>query len=93
MTLNQIVKRLEAVAYSHRQVNHFYFGDMIQWLANGDVIYPAVFTDLPTGEISTSGKQSFFDFEIWFCDLSNVAEKTRENELEVQSDLTSIAID
>ena len=93
MTLNQIVKRLKSLALAHKQINHFYFGDMVQWLTNGDVVYPAVFTDLPTAEISRGDKQTFFDFEIWFCDLSNVAESTRENELEVQSDLTSIAED
>lgn len=93
LTLNQIVKRLQTVALAHKQVKHFYFSDIVEWLANGDVVYPAVFVDMPTGQISKTDKQTYFDFEIWFCDLLNVADRTRENELEVQSDLMSIATD
>lgn len=93
MTLNQVVARLERVTLNHKQLNHFYFGDMVEWLANGEVVYPAVFVDVATGGISKDNRQTGWDFDIWFCDLVNVSADARGNELEVQSDLTSIAED
>lgn len=93
MTLNQVVSRLEKLASSHKQVNHVYFGDMVEWLSNGEVLYPAVFIDTAGGAISKDNRATGWDFEVWFCDLANVAENAKGNELEVQSDLTSIAED
>lgn len=93
LTLNQVLIRLEALALSHKQINHFYFGDMVEWLANGEVKYPAVFVDMQAGSISKDAKQTGWDFEVWFCDLANVSESSRKNEMEVFSDLTSIAED
>lgn len=93
MTLNQILIRLEKLALSHKQLHHFYFGDVVQWLANGDVKYPACFVDLKTGNISRAEKLTSFDFDVWFADLADVAESSKTNEAEVMSDLTGIAED
>ena len=93
MTLNQVVTRLKLLASSHDQINHVYFGDVAEWLANGEVVYPAVFIDTAGGAISKDNRATGWDFDIWFCDLADVAENSRGNELEVQSDLTSIAED
>ena len=93
LTLNQVVKRLEKLALAHKQINHFYVGDAAEWLANGEVNYPACFVDFTTGSISKDERHTGWDFNIWFADLANVATDSRTNELEVESDLTSIAID
>lgn len=93
MTLNQVVQRLGNLANNHKQVNHFYFGDMVEWLANGEVVYPAVFIDTSNGGIDAAEKKTWWDFDIWFCDLVNISIDARRNELEVQSDLTGIAED
>ena len=93
MTLNQVVSRLEKLASSHKQINHVYTGDVAEWLSNGEVLYPAIFIDTTTGSISKDNRATGWDFEVWFCDLADVAESTKSNELEVQSDLTSIAED
>lgn len=93
MTLNQVVQRLEKIALNHKQVNHFYFGEMVEWLANGEVIYPSIFIDVSTGGIDKAEKKTWWNFDIWFCDLVNVAKDSKSNELEVQSDLTAISED
>ena len=93
LTLNQIITRLERLALSHKQLNHFYFGDMVEWLAKGDVTYPAVFCDMSVGVIDKAEKQVAYDFDVWFCDLADVAESSKRNEVEVMSDLSSIAQD
>ena len=93
MTLNQVVARLEKLASSHKQINHVYTGDVVEWLSNGEVLYPAILIDTTTGSISKDNRATGWDFEVWFCDLADVAENTKSNELEVQSDLTSIAED
>lgn len=93
MTLNQIVNRLEKLALSHKQLHHFYFGDVVQWLARQDVKYPACFVDLNAGGIDRGERLTTYNFEVMFCDLADVAENTKSNELEVLSDLTSIAED
>lgn len=93
MTLNQILIRLERLALSHKQLHHFYFGDVVQWLANGDVKYPACFVDVTTGSIDRAERLTSYNFNIMFCDLADVAESAKENEIEVLSDLTSIAED
>lgn len=93
MTLNQVVTRLQNLSETHKQVNTFLFGDMVEFLANGDVTYPALFVDMTSGGISKDKRLTSWDFDLWFCDLADVADNARANELEVFSDLTSIAQD
>jgi len=77
----------------HKQLAHFFFGDPVDWLTNGDVNYPATFADMADGVIDRGEKTASFNFEIWFCDLADVSANAQENEIEVMSDLTSIAMD
>lgn len=90
-SLNQLLKRLETIALGHRQINHFYFGDPVEWLSNGEVRYPACFVDVTSSTIAE--KQNRFVVEIWIADLTNVSADARGNETEVMSDLTLIAED
>jgi len=93
MTLNQVVQRLEQLALSHKQINHFFFGEIVEWLANGDLRYPCCFAEVNPSIISKDDHQTIFSFDIWFLDLVNIDIQTSENEIEVMSDLTSIAED
>lgn len=93
MTLNQVIQKLEELALSHKQVNHFFFGEIVEWLANGDIKYPACCVEINPSTISKDDHQTIFNFEIWFLDLVNVDIQAQENEIEVMSDLTSIAED
>lgn len=93
MTLNQVIKRLETLALSHKQVNHFAFGDPIAWLEEGDVNYAACFAECTNVTISKQQKQTIYSFRIWFCDLVHIGKDSRDNEQEVMSDLMSVAED
>ena len=93
MTLNQVIQRLEQLALSHKQLNHFFFGEIVEWLANGDLRYPCCFAEINQSLISKDENQTIYSFDIWFLDLVNIDIQTSENEIEVMSDLTSIAED
>jgi hypothetical protein len=93
MTLNQVLKKLEQLALSHQQINHFFFGDLVEWLANGDLRYPCCFVEIVKCEINKDDKQTKYNFNIWFLDLIDVSTEAMNNEQDCMSDLTSIAED
>jgi hypothetical protein len=93
MTLNSVVRKLEALALSHQQINHFFFGEIVEWLANGDLRYPCCFVEINKSEASKDDKQTKFSFDIWFLDLVDIDVLANGNQLDVMSDLTSIAED
>jgi hypothetical protein len=93
MTLNQVVKRLETLALGHKQINSFREGDLVDVLNERDIDYPICLVQILPGSISRTSKQTNFNFAIYFMDLVNVSNNAKSNELEVQSDLTSIAED
>lgn len=94
LTLKQIIYRLQTLAQSHHQINHFFIGDFDEFLANGDVSYPACFVELkPTGRISKTEKMTYYNFTFHFFDLIDIATDSNNNEFEVKSDLSSIAQD
>ena len=93
MTLKQIIKRLEKLAQSHQQINHFYFGDVADFMANGEVTYPALFVELHDGKLSSADKRIWYNFKLYFLDLMDVANKSQQNQWEIKSDLSSIAQD
>lgn len=93
MTLNQVLKKLEQLALSHQQINYFFFGDIVEWLANGDLRYPSCFVEIVKCEINKDDKQTKYNFNIWFLDLINVSTEALNNEQDCMSDLTSIAED
>ena len=93
LTLKQVIKRLEVLATAHKQINHFLFGDPIEYLTNGEVKYPACFVTLNNGSIEKEERVMSWNFDILFCDLANTATKSQESELDVLSDLSLIAED
>jgi hypothetical protein len=93
MTLNQVIQRLEKLAISHKQINHFFFGDLVEWLANGDLKYPCCFVEINNSTISKTDHQTKYNLSVWFLDLVNVDTAARANEVDVMSDLTSICED
>jgi hypothetical protein len=93
LTLKQVIKRLEVLATAHKQINHFLFGDPIEYLTNGEVKYPACFVTLNNGSIDREEMLTGWSFDILFCDLANTATKSQESELDVLNDLSLIAED
>lgn len=93
LTLNQIVKRIESLALAHHQINHFYFGDVPEFDANGDIVYPGVFLEMLPGTVDRAAHQKRFNFRIFFLDLVKVSDDTEANETEVLSDMDGVATD
>lgn len=93
MTLNQIVARIRTLALSHKQIRTFYFGDVPEFDANGDIIYAACFLESLPGGINRDEHFQRFNFRIYLVDLVNVSEDTEGNETEVLSDMSSVASD
>lgn len=93
MTLNQVIERLKTLALGHKQINSFREGDLVDILNERDIDYPMCLVQILPGSISRTSKQTNFNFAIYLLDLVNVSNDAKSNELEVQSDLTSIAED
>lgn len=96
LTLKQIATRLESLAKAHRQINTVFVGDLEDFLSvtNADAIYPAcVISIMPESNIDVVNHAFRFNFRVQFYDLLNLANKSQSNELELQSDLSSIAGD
>jgi hypothetical protein len=93
MTLNQVIQRIKALALSHRQINSFYFGDVPEFDANGDVEYPGCFLEQLPGSISRTERQQSFNFRIHLYDRVLVSEDTEANETDVLSDMHSVGAD
>lgn len=93
LTLNQVVKRIEELTAAHLQLREHRHGDVVDLIAEQDLLYPVLLTDCSIGRIDRAAKQTFFDFDLLFCDQLHVVSKARENELELFSDLVSIAQD
>lgn len=93
LSLNQIVSRLRSLALAHKQINHFYFGDVPEFDEQEDIVYPACFCEQQPGSIDRVNRQIRFNFRLYFVDLVHVSERTEENETEVLSDMTQVAAD
>jgi len=94
MTLKQIIQRLEELALSHRQINHFFIGSPDEFLDNADVVYPALFCELKQdGNVSLTDRVANFNFTFYFFDLMDTANKSLQNVWEVTSDMSSVAQD
>ena len=93
LTLNQIKARLETLALSHRQINSFYFGDVPEFDANGEIVYAACFATLLPGAIDRNEHAQRYTFRVYFVDLVPEVTKSEENETEVLSDMYSVAAD
>jgi len=87
MTLNQIVKQITGYGTSHPQINTVYFGDFADKLDDADVVYPAMFYDLESGNFLA--KQLSFVFSIYLLDRHLVETDASE----VLSDMSLVAED
>ena len=94
LTLKQVIKRLQDLALSHKQINHYFLGDFNEFLDNEDVIYPACFAEINrNGNISLSDRLVKYQFTFYFFDLLDIANNSLQNEWEVKSDMSSVAQD
>jgi len=93
MTLNQVVQRIKTIALAHKQINDFREGDVISFLRSGDIVYPACLLQILPGRISKAEKQTTVRFALYLCDKVDLSIDSKANELEVKSDLLSIAED
>jgi hypothetical protein len=87
MTLNQIVKQITSYGTSHPQINTVYFGDFADKLDDAEVVYPAMFYDLESGNFLA--KQLSFSFSIYLLDRHLVETDAQE----VLSDMSLVAED
>ncbi len=88
LTLNQTVKLIKDIAQSHDQINTVYFGDVWEFLAQTDNVYPAMFYSLTGSQIN--GKSLDMSFSLFFLDRQ-LQDET--NDTEVLSDQLLIAQD
>lgn len=88
MTLNNLINLLKKYAQSHLQINGFGAGDLSDLGESIDVKLPIMWVSYPTGRYSQN--QMFYNLTIFFSDQIF---DDKKNELEVQSDMLSIALD
>jgi len=88
LTLNQTIKQIRDIALSHDQINTVYFGDVWEFLAQSDNVYPAMFYSLTGSNIS--GKNLAMNFSLFFLDRQLQDES---NETDVLSDQLLVAQD
>jgi len=94
LTLKQILDRLQGLALSHKQINHYFCGSFNEFLDGSDVVYPACFAELnQTSSISLVDRRATYSFTFYFFDLMDIADRSLQNEFEVKSDMASVAMD
>lgn len=93
LTLNQVVNRLRRLALSHKQIRSFFFGNVPDFDSGADIDYAGCFCEQQPGSIDRSGRLQTFVFRIFFLDLVKVSDDTKGNEIEVLSDMSSVAAD
>lgn len=93
MTLNQIVDRIQSICLEHGQVGSFSQGLLSDFLADKTKRYAAAYLLKGDGTISLSGQASTLYFKLFLLDLVHIDEETKSNELDVQSDMVSVAQD
>lgn len=93
MTLNSVIDRVRTLALSHKQINSFYFGDVPEFDANGEVNYPACFLEITPGRVDRVEKMQAFNFRLYLVDLVPESTESEENETDVLSDMHSVCAD
>lgn len=93
MTYNQVVKRIKALSLAHKQMRAFRVGLVSDFFADAKAKYPAALLQDSGGNISTAGQATSLSFRLFLVDLVHVSEDTQENQLDVQSDMLSVAMD
>jgi hypothetical protein len=93
MTLNNIVARIKAIAEAHEQINTFVFGDIDDKLRQY-IVYPACFMPYPITNVQ--GVDKLLQCNLFIMDRLIIGGSVTDNtynELEVTSDMTSVAED
>lgn len=93
MTLNQVIRRIKALSLAHKQVRSFQQGLSSDMFADQTTKYPAVLLQDNGGLISTSGHATTLTYRMFLVDLVHISADTKENQLDVQSDMLSIILD
>lgn len=94
MTYNQVINRIKTISLAHRQVRTFKRGLQQDELSDDkQVLYPAVFLNETSGNVSLVNNAATFCFRLKVLDLVHVSEHAKENELDVLSDTMSILLD
>lgn len=78
-------------ANQHGQLESFNFGDVESFISSDRIKYRAMNVDLEPGNISSSGNTTSYNLSCVIMDLT--AKELRKDELDVLSDLSSIAED
>jgi len=81
------------IALAHKQVRAYHRGKIGDFLGEHTSKYPFVGLQETGGSISTTGHSSSINFRLFFFDLVHVSTNAKENELDVESDMVSIAQD
>lgn len=92
-TLNQVIDRIRSLALSHKQIRSFYFGDVPEFDANGEIVYAACFLEAQPGVIDNDNRLQRFNFRMYLVDLVPESTNSEENETEVLSDMSSVETD
>ena len=93
MTLNQVKDRIKTLALSHLQINSFYFGDLSEFDANGEINYPACFLEMQPGRLDRTEHLQYYNFRIYLLDLVPESTESEVNETDVLSDQHSVCGD
>ncbi len=93
MTYNSVLKRIETIALDHKQVRTYKRGLVTDFLTDRTIPYPAIFLQDGGASIDPGNNSASFSFRMFFLDLVHVSENTKENELDVLSDMFSVAMD
>lgn len=94
MTLKQVIKRIETICTSHRQVRNFYSGLVSDFVTDHTTLYPSVFCEDGAGTVTLRPSGMLvLNYKLYFLDLVNVSADSKTNEVEVQSDQLSVALD
>ena len=93
MTLNRVINRVKALSLAHKQIRAFERGLVTDFFADKTSKYPAALLQDNGGTISTAGHATTISFRLFLVDLVHVNSDTNDNELDVQSDMLSVAMD
>lgn len=93
LTYNQVLKRIESLALGHKQIRTFKRGLVSEFLSDKSVLYAAVFLQDNGAAINPDQHSASFSFRMFFLDLVHVSQDTKTNELDVLSDMFSVAMD
>lgn len=93
MTPNQVILRIKTLAGDHKQIRNVYEGQVSEFLTDKTTLYPSAFLQPTTGNISTLKKTVMIGFRLFLLDLANVSTDANANTLEIQSDMTLVAMD